>query len=299
MKNRWKIFWIVCGAVGGLGIAFCLVGLCLGATFSGLKEVYDWPYVERTSDFSVDASEYYDEDGYYDYDEEEYHEEALYEDHAHHSVSGESNDGYTGIRELDVEVGRAAVVIREFEGAGIQVDGSQLNSRQNFQCKQDGEELKIEVMGDRSEVSPNEGTVYIYVPRDSTFAEVSLEVGAGILEIETMKASSVDIAVGAGEVIAERVQANELSVECDAGVVELSGKVEREADFTCGIGSMTLTLDGKQSDFNYELECGVGSIQLGDSDYSGLYREQVVNNRQDRKIDVECGVGSIEIDFRG
>ena len=68
----------------------------------------------------------------------------------------------------------------------------------------------------------------------------------------------------------------------------------------CGLGELDLTLTGTQEDYNYDLECGVGNLDVGSDSYSGLGREKSISNKgADRKLNLECGMGNISVDFSG
>lgn len=63
-------------------------------------------------------------------------------------------------------------------------------------------------------------------------------------------------------------------MDCGAGSITASGTIERELDVDCGIGNVDVTLDGVESLYNYELQCGIGEITVGDSSYSGISEEK-------------------------
>ena len=66
----------------------------------------------------------------------------------------------------------------------------------------------------------------------------------------------------------------------------------RKTDGECGLGELDLTLTGTQEDYNYDLECGVGNLDVGSDSYSGLGREKSISNKgADRKLNLECGIG--------
>ena len=37
MKKGWKIFWIVCGILAGVGVVFCVIALALGVTTDRIR----------------------------------------------------------------------------------------------------------------------------------------------------------------------------------------------------------------------------------------------------------------------
>ena len=58
-----------------------------------------------------------------------------------------------------------------------------------------------------------------------------------------------------------------------------------------------MTLQGAETDYDYQLECAMGGINLNGEEYSGLSKEKDIKNGGKGTIDVECSVGSIEIHF--
>ena len=59
-------------------------------------------------------------------------------------------------------------------------------------------------------------------------------------------------------------------------------------------------MTGAQEDYNYDLECGVGNLDVGSDSYSGLGRENHISNTgADRKLELECGMGNVSVSFSG
>lgn len=65
----------------------------------------------------------------------------------------------------------------------------------------------------------------------------------------------------------------------------------------CGMGEIEFHVLGKESDYSYQMKCGIGTIEVGDSSYSGLAGEKKIKNPGSKKMDVECGMGSIFVHF--
>ena len=59
-----------------------------------------------------------------------------------------------------------------------------------------------------------------------------------------------------------------------------------------------MELAGKESDYDYELSCGIGEIDLGDEEYSGLGIERTIENKGSLgKVILNCGMGEIDVTF--
>ena len=113
------------------------------------------------------------------------------------------------------------------------------------------------------------------------FDEVEIEVGAGVMEAYKFNAKEIKADVGAGILSLYQSEAKELSVEIGAGEFSALDVDAREADLTvglgncsyqgsifesleaeCDMGNMDFLLKGKESDYNYDVSCGMGSIKL-------------------------------------
>ena len=63
------------------------------------------------------------------------------------------------------------------------------------------------------------------------------------------------------------------------------------------MGNMELTLSGKETDHNYEIECAAGNVDIGSFSVSAMAAEKVINNNAVSNFDIECSMGNITIDF--
>ena len=92
--------------------------------------------------------------------------------------------------------------------------------------------------------------------------------------------------------------AERLEAECGAGQLVLEGGASEKAKLECGAGEVIYTVPGVREDYNYEMECDVGEIEIGGDSYSGLGVERKEDNRSPYSIEAECRMGRIEILFR-
>ena len=122
--------------------------------------------------------------------------------------------------------------------------------------------------------------VVIEVPEQLELEELSVEVGAGDIDIKegllTTAYASLDV---------------------DAGNLDFAGEVKGDLDANCNVGNMELKLTGEQQDYNYSLSCGVGSIKAGDISVAGLGRDDEIDNGADYDMDINCDVGNVDVIF--
>lgn len=179
------------------------------------------------------------------------------------------------------------------------------------------------------------GTIYLYLPKGMSLDSFDLEIGAGALNSIALEAKEIDVEVDAGTAVIESLTGNEVdlvvnaggleindvtavdlsaetgagslviqnfstedaSFHASAGSLDLGGKIGRNADMECGAGSIHLTLQGAETDYDYDLECSMGEININENTYSGLSSERTIRNDGRGVLDIECSVGSIEVEF--
>ncbi|MFV0363134.1 MAG: DUF4097 family beta strand repeat-containing protein [Suipraeoptans sp.] len=139
--------------------------------------------------------------------------------------------------------------------------------------------------------------IEIYVPEGYTFDEADISVGAGELNISAINTKELDIDVGAGQAVIHDFNVDYLYMKCGAGQITAAGNINKEGDIDGGIGEIDLSLDGLESDFNYNLNVGVGEVTVGKNNFSGLGSQKTISNDADKDIDVDCGMGSIKVEF--
>lgn len=178
-------------------------------------------------------------------------------------------------------------------------------------------------------------TIYLYLPKDMSLESIDLEIGAGAMESIALEADEIDVEVdagtavikslygkevelsvnaggmevgdvtarelsaktGAGSLVIQNFAAEDITLDASAGSLDLEGAIGRNADIECEAGSIHMTLQGAESDYDYELECSIGEISIGGSTYRDLRSEKSIRNGGQGVLDVECSVGSIEINF--
>ena len=111
------------------------------------------------------------------------------------------------------------------------------------------------------------------------------------------EAEELCVDVGAGEADINRFTAGEVDFNCGTGSIITSGDVKEKADIDCGIGQITFTANGKQSDYNYEITCGIGEVVCGQSTYSGIGCDEKINNHAAKEMNIECGIGEVNVNF--
>lgn len=263
MKKGWKIFWIVCGSLLGLGVILLVAGIGMGASLS-LMNLHTPGWV------SIDMNEA---------------ETAVETNEVNEVLS------YTGIREIEVDAEALELHVGVSQDDSVRVS---IENSVQVECYQDAEKLVIE--SDYKWLTEQAGTVWLYLPV-TQLSEADIQVDAGAIYIEEICAMNLEISVDAGEVVVESFEAQTVEFECGAGRVEAYGKAGQRLAAECGAGEIALKLEGTKEDYDYDLECSVGEILIDGASYRGIANHHNRSYGTGKWMELECGIGSITVDF--
>lgn len=191
-------------------------------------------------------------------------------------VSTVSDPSYAQARKLDVDIDKGVILVLEKEGISqIQVNVQDTYNR--TQCYMDEFTLKVKRESGRSR--GNEAPrIEILIPAGYELDKLSLDMGAAECTVLGVTVSKLEIDTG-------------------VGAITFSGTVNGDVEVETGVGDVTLNLTGSQDGYNYQVECGVGSIDVGAEHYTMLSHETHINNKAPYTMELECGVGNIAVNF--
>lgn len=282
MKKGWKIYWIICAALAGVGLALCAVGTALGADWDEVERYApDWISLEKTLVYSIDID---DEDD----DWTEFEETAISSDNIEKT--------FEKVRRIDIEAEALELIIISKDVMEDTVDVVCIEGSEFLSCRQEGDELQIET---RDGWRTSDGTVEVRlsVP-EAHFSEIDIDIDAGSVQIEELASvGSLNLNVDAGEIVIEEFVADEVDLECAAGRIEASGACNRSIDIECGAGEVICTVNGKKSSYNYEVECGIGEVIIDNETFSGIGERELHSQGAAKQMNIECGMGSVVINF--
>lgn len=159
--------------------------------------------------------------------------------------------------------------------------------------------------------------VEVRVPKGSYFEEIDLDIGACRMDISRINAGKLDVTLGAAEVYLTEMELNELEADVGAGRIEASdvrtvkgdisvgvgecvynGTISGNLDADCGMGNMEFSLTGRETDHDYEIECSMGNVDIGDYSAAGFMgSERHIDNHAGSKFEIECDMGNVTISF--
>ncbi len=219
------------------------------------------------------------------------------------------------VRKLDIEAGGCIFTVKQSDDDNFYMEGVNIGKAQGF-VKNKTIYVKAYKSGKVSLNDIKACKVTLYVPANSSFDEVEIEVGAGQLKLADIQAKELNVDVGAGEILLSdmlvdkiessvgmgkismhNIKVQDLDVEVGMGSLDMRGDISRNAELECSMGSIDMIVDGKEEDFNYHLEGAMGHVSIGDDSFAGLAQERTIQNNADKNMDVECAMGSISIVF--
>ena len=311
MKKMTKILLIVAAVMVGLGIVLSAIGFAVNGGIASVKMImnpfgYDhWWFDDDEEDIFEDET---DDDVYHDGSWHHGNSETFDENStpAKPYQSGEMSFDKSQISNLHLESHRSEIMIYPADGNEsycVVTDGNYqvyveagvlyVNAKNN----QDTHELFIGIPKDCKLTEAELDIAASNVTIDDLEAkEFDLELGAGQVEIKNLTADQAEFEVGAGEVVLSGGKIGKLDTKVGMGNVTFRGTIEQYADVECHMGNTDIILEAELDDYNYELQCGAGNIDIGKESYSGLSKTKVIDYQKNATIKIECNMGNVSVD---
>lgn len=212
------------------------------------------------------------------------------------------------VRSLKLDVNRGRVImLTDSDSDKITVSG---NTDRAMEVNQNASgELKVAVGPDKWWLNQEDGqlTVYIHVPKGFRFEKAELKCEAkkkrGTIKGPSIRASGLladrlELSAYVGAINVTGGDAGKLDVSCDVGSVNFDGSVSTKVEADCDVGSINLILAGAATDYNYQIKCELGSINVDGRSFAGFSNKQTIDNGGTKKMELECDVGSLNVKFK-
>ncbi len=220
------------------------------------------------------------------------------------------------IDKLYLESGGSMVEFKDSDDGNIYIEGKSVGKLQAYV---EGGVLYIKSVRPANLMDEiKNSTITLYLPNENRALqqlEVSLgagqlqlnhlavqnmmvSIGAGQLLLTDMALGTVEVSLGAGELRAEDVTVENLTASVGAGNMELSGAIYTDAKISCSMGNVHMELEGEQKDFNYDLSCVAGNMEIGEDSFSGAVMDRSIDNSAAKSMDIDCSMGNVEVIFR-
>ena len=169
-----------------------------------------------------------------------------------------------------------------------------IGSHDQMQCYVENDTVKVIGGLINSKFNSN---MTVYLPENISYEEINMEVGAGSIVVDGLKGKNATLEVGMGSLEVTNMNVDTLDASVGMGSIDIQGAINTDGILDCGMGSITMELAGNSKDFNYELECGLGELNVENVYYIAGIGEQSISNNAGKDIEIDCAMGSVEITF--
>lgn len=286
MKKGTKGMLIAAGAFAVAGIGFCIGGISVAAVETGGNVFDQAGQLLQDNDYPLAGLIHWGNAQYHSSD-----------------IDWDALDGNTVdmdfASDLEISLKYDELLIQEYDGDKIRVNVAN-DAKNDVVVKETSG--KITITDTRSGNVKKKKQIKVIVPSGKDFDTVSLGVDMGTIDLECdLKVQELSVEVGAGEFSGYgNITAAYCDLQVGAGTIDIDQIDVQKLNADCGAGEIDMVVTGKEKDYNYDLSCGMGEIDLEDSEYSGIGIEKNISNEGARKdMVLECGMGEIDVEFTG
>lgn len=286
MKKGTKGMLIAAGAFAVAGIGLCIGGISVAAVETGVNVFDQAGQLLQDNDYPLAGLIHWGNVQYHSSD-----------------IDWDALDGNTVdmdfASDLEISLKYDELLIQEYDGDKIRVNVAN-DAKNDVVVKETSG--KITITDTRSGNVKKKKQIKVIVPSGKDFDTVSLGVDMGTIDLECdLKVQELSVEVGAGEFSGYgNITAAYCDLQVGAGTIDIDQLDIQKLNADCGAGEIDMVVTGKEKDYNYDLSCGMGEINLEDSEYSGIGIEKNISNEGARKdMVLECGMGEIDVEFTG
>ena len=286
MKKGTKGMLIAVGAFAVAGVGFCIGGISVAAVETGGNVFDQAGQLLQDNDYPLAGQIHWGNAQYHSSD-----------------IDWDALDGNTVdmdfASDLEISLKYDELLIQEYDGDKIRVNVAN-DAKNDVVVKETSG--KITITDTRSGNVKKKKQIKVIVPSGKDFDTVSLGVDMGTIDLECdLKVQELSVEVGAGEFSGYgNITAAYCDLQVGAGTIDIDQIDVQKLNADCGAGEIDMVVTGKEKDYNYELSCGMGEIDLENSEYSGLGIEKTISNEGAQKdMVLECGMGEIDVEFTG
>ena len=286
MKKGTKGMLIAAGAFAVAGVGFCIGGISVAAVETGGNVFDQAGQLLQDNDYPLAGLIHWGNAQYHSSD-----------------IDWDALDGNTVdmdfASDLEISLKYDELLIQEYDGDKIRVNVAN-DAKNDVVVKETSG--KITITDTRSGNVKKKKQIKVIVPSGKDFDTVSLGVDMATIDLECdLKVQELSVEVGAGEFSGYgNITAAYCDLQVGAGTIDIDQLDIQKLNADCSAGEIDMVVTGKEKDYNYDLSCGMGEINLEDSEYSGIGIEKNISNEGARKdMVLECGMGEIDVEFTG
>lgn len=282
MKKLTKVCLIVVVILAMIGIAACAAGAVLGAGVGTIRELWNSGELEylgwRIGSNGIGWTE---------------EEEGSWKNAASSKERFKSSE----VRQIQIELKHGSLELEELDDEEVQdeIIVEMKKNDGNFKVELENGVLTLK---DERKNARKDYQITLKLPKGIQLEKLNIENRAGVVESDelALQADKIQLEVDAGELILEDIRAKEFNLKVGAGNAEIDGLDAENTGVSCGVGNIDLEMRGRETDYNYQIKCGVGSIYVNREGYTALGKDHKIDNNASKDIDLDCGVGNITLE---
>ncbi len=197
------------------------------------------------------------------------------------------------VQALELEFGGSELKLEETDGDQILVERI-WDPAHIVKTELDDETLKISA---KSSSIRGSVKLRILIPKDHTFDEMRLKLGASVITAQALRADELEVELGAGTFNGTGViTASESKWQVGMGELTLKSLNCQDLEMECGMGSLSVAMARPQKYYDCSVSCHAGAVTVGSSEfYTGSHRLE--GDEADSEIKITCGMGSADLTF--
>lgn len=137
-------------------------------------------------------------------------------------------------------------------------------------------------------------TLMITVPKNTVLSQITGKSAVGDFTMENTSAIQMDVSVNVGDTELTDVVLQQVTIGSDVGDISLEDVTFDIANLTSNVGDVDVTSDLSLDDFQMDLSCGIGEIEVNDNSYHEKYQSNVAS---EKSLTVSTGTGDIDISY--
>lgn len=197
---------------------------------------------------------------------------------------------------LDIRVHFADIKFYQTQEEKIRVEAAHIYN--GFQIYEENNTLIIEQPHYLWWNNAKTSYISIYVPESMILDEVDIDMSVGKSVLSRLKAKQVNIDTVAGEFDFNDIQCSSLDIDASMGQTTIDHlQITKELDIDLGMGDIYVLIDGYEEAYNYSVDVGLGSVRIGNQQFSGIVDQSHQSDIFLPLIDVDCGLGNIDIEM--
>jgi len=206
------------------------------------------------------------------------------------------------VKSLDINIGAAELKI--VTGGEFRVESN--IGKLTVSCRNGV--LKISEKRRLSLSYDGKAVLKVCIPEGTVFEKLSLDAGAGTVDIDSVSAETVklDLGVGmlvatgkaeidggAGKISVKDGRINSLDADTGAGAMDIAGVLTGTSRISIGVGRAELTLRGGEDAYRFDVDKGIGRVTVGGREMSDGEK----CGSGDNLIEIDGGIGSVTVTF--